>query len=231
MLYHAIRLGCDKYHPIYGWDYDCALKAYREALKKRHKSADPDSPSFEEAAILLSFANGWSSRMQCNVEDVQWALEEIQSYLNTLKGKTILDVCLDEGTRELICRSFKVLAGCNRKGRNEATGASKILHIINPELFVMWDGAIRTGYICKLEKKKEVWIWYTQFLQEMQRLAKQAVHEIMENDKKCSCKTAIASLTGCKHTLAKALDEYNFMKYTKTCGPVWKAESESCNSP
>ena len=71
MLYHAIRLGCDKYHPIYGWDYDCALKAYREALKKRHKSADPDSPSFEEAAILLSFANGWSSRMQCNVEDVQ----------------------------------------------------------------------------------------------------------------------------------------------------------------
>ena len=85
MLYQAIRLGCDKYHPIYGWDYDCALKAYREALKKRHKWPTPTVRASRRQAILLSFANGWSSRMQANVEDVQWALEEIQSYLpNTL---------------------------------------------------------------------------------------------------------------------------------------------------
>ena len=227
MLYQAIRLGCDKYHPIYGWDYDCALKAYREALKKRHKSADPDSPSFEEAAILLSFANGWSSRMQCKVEDVQWALEEIQSYLNTLKGKTILDVCLDEGTRELICRSFKVLAGCNRKGRNEATGASKILHIINPELFVMWDGAIRGGYGFGGKYEGEQ---YVDFLRRTQRLANYAICQI---EKECGIprEEAIKLLKCERHTLAKTLDEYKFMKYTKNCDAVWQAEYEPCNSP
>ena len=229
MLYQAIREACGKYHSsAYGWDYDCALKAYHGALKKRQKSANPEKPSYEEAAILLSFANGWSARMQCKVDDVQWAIEKIQPYLDALKGKSILDVCLDERNRELICRSFKVLAGCNRKGRNEATGASKILHIINPKLFVMWDGAIRTGYICKLGKTNEGWIWYTEFLQAMQNLAKCAIDQVV-----CECgvsySEATESLTCSGHTLAKTLDEYNFMKYTKTCGSVWQAEYEPCS--
>lgn len=223
MLHEAIREACKKYHSgYYGWDYDCALKAYHEALENRQASADCDNPSCEEAAILLSFANGWGSRMQRTADDVQRALREIQPDLDTLKNDTILDVCLNKDKRELICRSFKVLAGCNRKGHNEATGASKMLHIINPELFVMWDGAIRSGYICKLQGKleKKDWIWYTEFLQEMQRLTKQAVCEVMEQNESHSRDTAIASLTGCKHTLAKALDEYNFMKYTKKCGSL-----------
>ena len=234
MLYEAIREACGKYHSgYYGWDYDCAVKAYSEVREKRCQSTDTDNPSYQEAAILLSFANGWGSRMQRTADDVQSALRKIQPDLDTLKNDTILDVCLNKDKRELICRSFKVLAGCNRKGHNEATGASKMLHIINPKLFVMWDGAIRTGYICKLQGKleKKDWIWYTEFLQEMQRLAKQAVCEVMERDKSHSRETAIASLTGCKRTLAKALDEYNFMKYTKEASSVWKAEYESCNSP
>ena len=226
MLYQAIREACRKYHPINGWDYDCALKAYREALKKRQESADYDNPSYEEAAILLSFANGWSSRMQCKVDDVHCALKEIQKDLDILKGENILDVCLDERNRELICRSFKVLASCNRKGRNEPTGTSKMLHIINPHLFVMWDTAIRGEYIVSGN-----WIQYTGFLRKVQQLAKQAVCEVLENEKTHSRETAIASLTGCKHSLAKALDEYNFMKYTKCCGSVWKAEDKSCNAP
>ncbi len=234
MLYQAIREAREKYHSgYYGWDYDCAVKAHSQAVKKRHNSSDPNNPSYEEAAILLSFANGWGSRMQRTADDVRSALREIQPDLDTLKNDTILDVCLNKDKRELICRSFKVLAGCNRKGHNEATGASKMLHIINPKLFIMWDGAIRTGYICKLQGKleKKGWIWYTEFLQEMRCLAKQAVCEAMEKEKNHSCETAIASLTGGERTFAKALDEYNFMKYTKEAGSVWRAEYESCNSP
>ena len=33
------------------------------------------------------------------------------------------------------------------------------------------------------------------------------------------------------HTLAKALDEYNYVKFTLNDDSVWKAEYESCNSP
>ena len=168
--------------------------------------------------------------MQASNQQILCALQEILPQLNRLQGKNLLDVCLDNETRNLICRSFKTLAGCSGKNRNEATAASKILHIINPELFVMWDGRIREGYICRL-KKKDNWIWYTEFLQEMQRIAKCAIKQVKENESHHSDETAIASLTGCKHTLAKTLDEYNYMKFTRNCDAVWKAEYESCNSP
>ena len=100
-----------------------------------------------------------------------------------------------------------------------------MLHIIYPKLFLMWDGAIRCGY------GGYDWIWYTDFLRRMQMIAKRAIKQVKENDSYHSDEMAIASLTGCKHTLAKTLDEYNFMKFTKNCDAVWKAEYESCSSP
>ena len=213
MLYQAIHKACEKYHSTYGWDYDTALSCYRDALARRRSGLNPNKPSCEEAWILLSFANGWNARMQASFLDVRCALIKIEPDLEPLRGRTILDVCLDDKqTHESIGRSLKELADCNNKGRNEATGASKMLHIINPHLFVMWDGAIRSGYICKLQKKD--WIWYTEFLQEMQKLAKCAIKQVKENESHHSDETMIASLTGCRHSLAKALDEYNYVNFT-----------------
>ena len=222
MLYQAIRKACEKYHPINGWDYDCALKAYREALKKRHESADSDNPSYEEAAILLSFANGWNANMTASFHEVRCALSEIEPNLEKLRGKTILDVCLDDETYRLIGRCFDRLAMGNTKKQHEDVGASKILHIIYPQLFVMWDRAIRSAYC---------WPEYAEHLRRMQRLAKSAVNQVQQERDVSREEDAIAYLSGCKHSLAKALDEYNFMKYTKEAGSVWQAEYESCNSP
>ena len=225
MLYEAIREACGKYRRCgYGHDYDTALACYRDALKKRRSGCTPDKPSREEAWILLSFANGWNARMTANFMDVQRALCEIEPDLEKLRDKALLDVCLDDKTLKLIGRIFEKLATCKSKERNEATGASKMLHIINPDLFVMWDRSIVEHYGCGK------FILYADFLRKMQELAKQAVCEVMEQDESYSRETAITSLTGCNYTLTKALDEYNFMKYTKEAGSVWKAEYESCNS-
>lgn len=214
MLYQAIREARKEYHRCYGNDYDTALNCYRDALEKRRSGPNPCKPSREEAWILLSFANGWNANMTATFENVQGALSEIEPDLKKLCSKTILNVGLDDETCELIGRNFEKLARCNPKKHNEATGASKILHIINPDLFVMWDRSIVNHYGCG------EWIPYTNYLSKMQQLAKQAVAEAIDNEKNHSCETAIASLTGCKHTLAKALDEYNFMKYTKKCGSL-----------
>ena len=88
----------------------------------------------------------------------------------------------------------------------------------------MWDTAIIEKYGCGK------FILYTDFLSKMQKLAKCAIKQVKENESYRNDEAAIASLTGCKHTLAKTLDEYNFMKYTKCCGSVWKAEHKSFNS-
>ena len=228
MLYEAIRKARDKYHACYGNDYDTALSCYRDALEKRRNGCSPNNPSHEEAWILLSFANGWNARMQASFLEVRSALSEIDPHLEKLRGKTLLDVSLDEKVDGesigfLIRRCFTALEVCG--GGSAVVGASKILHILNPDLFVMWDTAIIKQY------GKCEFILYADFLCKMQQLAKQAVAEVKAKEKNHSRETAVASLTGCKHSLAKALDEYNFMKYTKCCGSVWKAEDEPYNSP
>ena len=101
-----------------------------------------------------------------------------------------------------------------------------MLHIVYPRLFVMWDEAIRGGYGCSKGEGDQ----YVDFLRRMQRLANYAICQI---EKECdvSREDAIESLKCEGHTLAKTLDEYNFMKYTKNCDAVWRAEYEPCNSP
>ena len=92
-----------------------------------------------------------------------------------------------------------------------------MLHIIYPELFLMWDGAIRCGY------GGHKWLWYTDFLRKMQRLANYTISQV---EKECSVsrECAIESLKCDGHTLAKALDEYNYVKFTLNDDAVWKTE-------
>ncbi|MCY4528425.1 MAG: hypothetical protein OXD46_05260 [Chloroflexi bacterium] len=212
MLYQAIRKACEKYHSYgYGIDYATALACYRDAFTRRRKGDSPDRPSHEEAWILLSFANGWNARMRASFEDIHSSLIKIEPDLEKLRGKTILDVCLDEridgnSARFLIKRCFATLKESG--GGSAVVGPSKILHIINPDLYVMWDTAIIEKYGCGK------YILYTDFLRKMQSLANQVVCEVMEQDESHSRETAIASLTGCRHTLAKALDEYNYVNFT-----------------
>ena len=147
-----------------------------------------------------------------------------------------MDVCLDEkkdgeSIADVICSSFKKIANCGppskRNGRpnNEVTATSKILHIINPELFVMWDRAIISGYGGYNRR-----LFYTDFLRRMQKLANYAINQIGK-DCDVSRDKAIARLRCDGHTLAKTLDEYNYVKFTLNDDAVWKAEYKSCKSP
>ena len=232
MLYQAIRLGSTIYH------CDSSLSRSSEKYRKllcceldHTKWQNPLKLDQAEVEKVREFVAGtWKTRnMQTKTEHLLPVLKKILPKLNKLRGRSILNVCLDEKidgerTADLICRSFKKLANCSNN-QNEATATSKILHIIYPDLFLMWDRAIRCGY------GGYDWIWYTDFLRRMQMLAKFAIKQVRENEPHYSDETAIASLTGCKRTLAKTLDEYNYMKFTRNCDAVWKAEYESCNSP
>ena len=218
MLYRAIRKACEKYHDCdYGPGYD-------DALGERCKWIQNDRPAEPEVETLVDFVNSWSTRMKKDIPAIRSALNEILPELNTLHCKTILDVDLcDQSTSELICRSFKRLA--NFGHGNKATGASKMLHIIYPKLFLMWDASIVRGYGGHFKP-----LLYTDFLRRMQRLANYAISQI---EKECDvCRDeAIARLKCDGHTLAKALDEYNYVKFTMNDDAVWKAEYESCSSP
>ena len=220
MLYEAIWKACAKYHrSCYGPRYD-------DALKKQRNWAQQNCPTEQEVECLVSFVNSWSTRMKKDIPAIRCALNEILPDLNQLRRKSVLDVDLcDQSTSELICRSFNRLARFG--SRKSPTGASKMIHIVYPKLFVMWDGAIRGGYGFGGKYEGEQ---YTDFLRRMQRLANYAINQV---EKECgvSREDAIESLRCDGHTIAKALDEYNYVKFTLNDDSVWQTEYESCSSP
>ena len=161
--------------------------------------------------------------MQATTPELHTNLREVWEELRQLESKTILDVNLcDEATVSTIGHIFDKVAKSNAKKRHEATGASKTLHMINPELFLMWDASIVKGYGGHFN-----FLPYADFLRRMQRLANYAISQI---EKKCdvSREDAIESLKCDGHTLGKALDEYNYVKFTLNDDSVWKTEYELC---
>ena len=217
MLYQAIRLGSEIYHDHPGTN----VTSYDTALERRWGWDLPDMPAEDEVKDIRGFVNSWSSRMQASASDIQGVLHEVLPSLHDLQGKTILDACFKlEGERAGVERvlgvlSFRQLAGCGPK--QAWTGASKIMHIINPDLFIMWDEAIRGGYGCAYTRD------YGEFLLRMQSLAEYAISQIM--DEECRSRdSAVESLTTCGHSLAKVLDEYNFVKFTENDDRVWERE-------
>ena len=170
---------------------------------------------------MIEFANSWGSRIRRSYDNVQRISDELRQQmptLNLLKRNTLLDVRFDESTCELIAELFNRLAydkGYGKYGRHMYTGTSKILHAaVNRCLFVMWDDCIRSEYGCDVVGEASGKEYAHYFLPEMQRLAECAISQMREKEER-SRADAIESLTLCGHTLAKVLDEYNYVKFTQ----------------
>jgi len=91
------------------------------------------------------------------------------------------------------------------------TTISKTLHLLNPEIFVMWDKDIRKGYKKKNSRIRNNPEGYLEFLKETQKLIRNALNDCKRETGKelDEIETEIRS----KHkniTLAKIIDEYNY---------------------
>ena len=239
MLYEAIREGCQIYHQDdSGTAYN---RAYDELLRNmdRSKWDRPVTPDLlPEVIKVRNFINQqFRGRMQATASDILSSLQDTLMPLNLLRGMNILSVDFNEELTDewnvgrLIEVCFDNLAKCGP--RYESTGTSKILHAINPDLFVMWDDAIRGGYALGNERAEQGRLkrgtgYVRYFLPRMQRLAKCAVSQIAKREGRYG-EDAIRSLrsNGCPHTLAKIVDEYNYAKFTLNDKCVWKKEYDS----
>ena len=121
-----------------------------------------------------------------NLQNLTRAIEKTHPLFKELKG-TISDADFNE-KGETIKRIYKILSSV--KGV-EYTGTSKVMHILKPELLVMWDTAIRKdyGYSSRPEG-------YLEFQKAMQNIF------------------SGVSWNNPQKTLAKAIDEYNYATIT-----------------
>jgi len=119
---------------------------YLEAIRKLEKVRENQQELDERMArrIIRPFLASWG-RMGRNVErqNFDWrrlveAIENQRQNLDKLKKGTILSIRLDK-----VASIIKEVYNGTKIRHLGPTGISKMLHLLNPELFVMWDNNIR----------------------------------------------------------------------------------------
>ena len=101
----------------------------------------------------------------------------LQRPIDVLSSKRLVE--LNEEDVEKIGDIFSFFSS---KKSIEFTGASKVLHIINPDLFMMWDSKIRNAYH-KLHRDKnhEIKQCYIEFLQQSQEIVRELLRSTTES--------------------------------------------------
>ncbi len=92
-----------------------------------------------------------------------------------------------------------------------ATGAAKVLHLLAPNFFVMWDTSIRRAYGVNDSGED-----YYRFLEKMRDEIREAVNSYKQTyniDNYEEARNDLELILG--RPLTKAIDEYNWLKYTK----------------
>ena len=163
---------------------------------------------------IIGFLKAWNIRNVNRIapNSLGRALKELNKYFDVLRGKSLLSLNFDEKVNvdgkemrvsDLIKGIYKRLSEVKGIG---STSASKIMHGAIPELFMMWDENIRSGYGYASNE-----VGYIRFMREMQLILR-GVIETYGGSQEELCHEAYPDA---KKTLTKLLDEFNYMKFTR----------------
>ncbi len=200
------------------WCYNVYMQNKSECWLK-----DADIPE-AEIMKLFWFIYSWDGNFRGNLRRFQKCYKEIYLDIKRLEHERLDLMDLDnERTKKRIEKIFNKVASCGAENRIERTDASKIIHTILPKLFVMWDKAIRNGIWRKQKKlgwkkpKNEKFTgteYAFYFLPLMQKAANDVIKSYEKEHPGARKKTINEiKVERSNYTLAKLLDEYNYVKY------------------
>lgn len=189
---------------------------YDNYMKQKDVKQWTETVSNGEAKKLLRFISSWDRFFIGNIATFQRLYCEIVPNIQFLRNESIDNVNLDNAQVEKsIIYIFDKIAK-KLSDKHQSTDASKILHTILPKLIIMWDRRIRAGILKDVNKDYgTAYVW--KFLPRMQKEAKEAVVSCMEekNLSSVDAKKEIEQSCG-GHTLAKLLDQHNYVIFTRT---------------
>lgn len=169
--------------------------------------------------VIRGFLNPWKCRLPNTVERanaIKTTYKEALFYLRALSDETLQDIGFDEikqvddqkiNHSQIIHHLFSRFSGMCDEFR--PVPASKLLHMIRPALFVMWDQDIgREKYGMKLSAYNYAY----KFMPLMKKEANEAI-DIYMKERVCDRDTAIREIMATCYgkTLAKLVDEYNWI--------------------
>lgn len=172
----------------------------------------PDVP-LDQAMLLFGFIQSWDSNFQGNLTKFLNIYRKSFPIITNFSKESLISINLSKKVKNDISNIFDAISCCPNKQRHEYTDTSKILHAILPNLFVMWDIAIRNGYVGEECDGK---CYGNIFMPKMQELAIASLDSFLTErggDYK-SASQQISLITN-GSTLAKLIDEFNYVRFTK----------------
>jgi len=189
--------------------YDAYMKSRDSTVLMR----SGDIP-LKEGLLLFGFIHSWDPNFQGDLAKFLEIYKDIFPILKHFEYETIEKIDFTNEVKSSISVIFDRIAMCPRTKRFESTDTSKILHVIIPNLFVMWDDRIRKAIIG--DDKRDGRCYAYEFLPEMQKTIKEYLNTYI-SEKGGSFEFAAQQLSKMadNYTLAKLIDEYNYVRYTK----------------
>ena len=147
---------------------------------------------FETEAFLFilstwNFATFRYAMKDFDLKNFQKIVNELKTDFNKFRDKSIETINFDDYKKEII----NLFDSLSKIKGIQFTGASKLMHLTIPNVFVMWDGYIRKAWGFKKGNSED----YFNFLKKMQ----QEFKDVQKRNGR---------------TLAKCIDEYNYVRIT-----------------
>ena len=177
---------------------------------------------------IIGFLNKWHCRLPSTdrlAEKIKETYRLTIPFLNALEDETLENFQFDKKkvvqgekytNEEILLKIFDSFCEIGHNFRGVA--ASKLLSLINPSLFVMWDTPICEAY--GIRAPSEPYIRDKQYVPEFFPLMKEKANSVIDSymkEKKCSRSEATKAINSFRkwRTLAKLLDEYNWVTYSQ----------------
>ena len=233
----------EKYEEKYGYEERIAPWSYLKTIEKL-KDVQRDLRKLDNTShlygVIKPFLKKWGkmARVVERARDVDWKtlgkiLQDLESGFQKLRGKKLHTMNFNEKD---VANTIRGIYGKRHLVRylGGTTCISKILHVLNPEVFVMWDKRIRGRYKEKNFLVCETQDGYLEFLREAKNQIGEAFNDRQSKTGKSwdEIEHELRSRFDNK-TLAKLVDEYNWIERkalksrTGDSGKGWVDQEES----
>lgn len=168
---------------------------------------------------VFAFLNGWQCRITRDTATRRRIIARIHRVWDAISPETYhCDLFTFRDLPKRVFEELSDIAWTHANGRHRTLGptaTAKILHLLRPDVFVMWDAAIRDYY--GVEGNAE---GYSDFQEMMTSLAV-SLFEAIQIEPRSGVERpegAICRALACEHpqpiTMTKLLDEYNWLAIT-----------------
>jgi len=164
-------------------------KAYSELIL-------PIKDSWQELDSIIDFVRRWNKRVPIgkNKNQIKAAILSLKKEFEVFKNCRIENLKFTPKNITLIKKIYDTLS----KTVLKSTGTTKLMHGMNPDLFVMWDKGIYDYYGCYHNSTG-----YIRFMESMQEIIVKILKQHNNRD----------IIKETNRTLPKLVDEYNWMHF------------------